>query len=405
VLAGIAALGCEFGEVTIPNADPIVVVQAVMRPDLPRQWVLVEQTLSGAAAVDSGAVVIPGDAPQLPVVGATVTVRNRSDAGDPCGTTVFVERPGDGPPESPGVYWSPVGCPSMGAGDTLELRVAAPSGAVTGTTVIPGVGAFVLGVGRDSVVMPGRRLELNRDVDTVFAEAVGATGRALQIEVRRPDVTGASAPGFWFVVDSTAITVPGNLPDFFTAFQEDTSTIPEEFPPVFAAGRYYAVTVAHGDERYFDFVRSGNIPPSGRGFINRLEGGLGVFASMIAATSDLRVVGSIDDAREGTYRLSGTLLGTPVDASLELYVATADADSTEASTFVSGSWLHGAIDESADGAFVGDSLALVIRQVLPGIADSVAALLVAGPVGPGIGRVGVYDPSLQLVDSLTLERP
>jgi hypothetical protein len=371
VLAGIAALGCEFGEVTIPNADPIVVVQAVMRPDLPRQWVLVEQTLSGAAAVDSGAVVIPGDAPQLPVVGATVTVRNRSDAGDPCGTTVFVERPGDGPPESPGVYWSPVGCPSMGAGDTL----------------------------------PGRRLELNRDVDTVFAEAVGATGRALQIEVRRPDVTGASAPGFWFVVDSTAITVPGNLPDFFTAFQEDTSTIPEEFPPVFAAGRYYAVTVAHGDERYFDFVRSGNIPPSGRGFINRLEGGLGVFASMIAATSDLRVVGSIDDAREGTYRLSGTLLGTPVDASLELYVATADADSTEASTFVSGSWLHGAIDESADGAFVGDSLALVIRQVLPGIADSVAALLVAGPVGPGIGRVGVYDPSLQLVDSLTLERP
>jgi hypothetical protein len=376
-----------------------------MRPDLPRQWVLVEHTLTGAAAIDTGTVVIPGDAPQLPVTGAAVTVRNRSHTGDPCGAVSFVERPGDGPPEAPGLYWAPRGCPSMLPGDTLELTVVTPAATVTGTTVIPGADRFVLAVGADTVTMPGPRLELNRDIDTLRAGAVGATGRALQIEVRRPDVRGASAAGFWFVVDSSAITVPGNLPDFFTAFQQDTSGIPDEFPPVFAAGRYYAITVGHGDERYFDFVRSGNIPPSGRGFINRLEGGLGVFASLIAATSDVRVVGTIDDAREGRYRLSGALRGTAVDASLELYVATADADSTDVSAFVGGTWLHGAIDESADGGFVGDSLALLIRQVVAGSPDSVAALLVTGVVGPHVSRVAVYDPSLQLLDSLDLERP
>ncbi len=403
--AAVLAAACEFGEVTIPAGEPIVVVQAVMRPDLPRQWVLVEQTLTGATQIDSGSVVIPGDTPQLPITGASVTVRNRSAMSDPCGTVQFVEHPGDGPPESPGVYWGPSGCPTMHPGDTLELRVATPLATVGGTTVVPGADRFILGVGADTITMPGPRLDLNRDVDTLFAEAVGATGRVLQIEVRRPDVTGASAPGFWFVVDSTAITVPGTLPDFFTAFEQDTSGIPDEFPPVFAAGRYYAVTVAHGDERYFDFVRSGNIPPSGRGFVNRLDGGLGVFASVIAATSDVRVVGTIDDRREGAYRLSGTLQGTAVNASLELFVATANADSTVASAFVGGTWLHGAIDESADGGWVGDTLALVIRQVVPGIPDSVAALLVTGPVGAGASRVAVYDPSLQLLDSLAIERP
>jgi hypothetical protein len=293
----------------------------------------------------------------------------------------------------------------MRAGDTLELRVTTPLATVVGTTVVPGTERFILGVGPDTVTMPGPRLDLNRDVDTLFAEAVGATGRVLQIEVRRPDVTGASAPGFWFVVDSTAITVPGTLPDFFTAFEQDTSGIPDEFPPVFAAGRYYAVTVAHGDERYFDFVRSGNIPPSGRGFVNRLDGGLGVFASVIAATSDVRVVGTIDDRREGVYRLSGTLQGAAVNASLELFVATANADSTDASAYVGGTRLHGAIDERAEGGWIGDTLALVIRQSVPGIPDSVAALLVTGPISAGASRVAVYDPLLQLLDSLAIERP
>ncbi len=399
---------CEFGEIAVPKGEPIVIVQAIMRPDIARQWVLVEQTLSGAVVVDSNSIEIPGDAPLLPVSGATVVVVNRTDLNDPCGATTFNENPGV--PDvtvASGVYWSPAGCPAMNAGDTLELRVTTTDGAVVrGLTEVPGATALVLRVASDSVVMPGPTLELNRDVDTLKAIAEVVAGRALQLEVRRPDVTGTSTPGFWFVVDSTAMTVPGDLPDIVTALLHDTAGIPDEFLPVFAAGRYYSVTVALGDSRFFDFVRSGNIPPSGRGFINHLEGGIGVFGSVVAATSGLKVVGNLDDDREGPFRVSGTLLGVPVDVALGSYVATAGADSTELSAFVSGQWLHGTLDASADGVFRGDTLALAIEQLVPSLEDSVSTYLVAGPTVSGTTTtLTVYDSSLRVVDSLAVERP
>jgi hypothetical protein len=406
--AALLATACEFGKIAVPDGDPIVVVQAIMRPDLARQWILVEETLTGATAVDSGPVEIPGEAPQLPLSGATVVVTNRTDPGDPCGATTFTENPGSPDITSlAGVYWSPIDCPAMSPGDTLELSVTTSDGrVVTGVSEVPGVSAFVMRVGSDSVVAPGPMLELNRDVDTLSASAAVIAGRTLQLEVRRPDVLGESDPGFWFVIDSTAITLPGDLPDFVTAFLTDTSSgIPDEFPPVFAAGRHYSVTVALGDDRYFDFVRSGNIPPSGRGFVNNLDGGYGVFGSLVAATNEVRVVGTLDDDREGTYRVTGTLLGTPVDATLELYVATADADSTEVSSFVSGDWLHGVIDESADGFFRGDTLALVIEQRLSSQSDSVSQYLLGGrAVSGAASTLTVYDAELQVVDSLTVEK-
>ncbi|MDH3457221.1 MAG: hypothetical protein OER90_10310 [Gemmatimonadota bacterium] len=408
-LLAMAALSaaCEFGEVTVPTSDPLVIVQAIMRPDVARQWLIVEQTLTGSAVIDGEPIVVPGAPLPLPVSGATVTVTNRTDPNDPCGTTVFTEDPGvPDIPVAAGVYWGPAGCPTMRAGDTLELRVVTPGGAVvTGTSEVPGVTAFVMRVASSVVEVPGPVLTLNRDVDSLKADAAVIAGRALQLEVRRPTVLGSSVPGFWFVVDSTAITVPGDLPDIVTAFLQDTSGIPDEFPPVFAAGRHYAVTVAVGDARYFDFVRSGNIPPSGRGFVNNLQGGMGVFGSLVAATNAVRVVGNLDDGREGFYRVTGDLLGVAVDATLELYVATADADSTELSAFVSGAWLHGSIDESADGVFRADTLSLVIEQLVPSQRDSVSVYLLVGPTAPSTATtLTAYDAERRVVDSLTVER-
>ena len=91
-------------------------------------------------------------------------------------------------------------------------------------------------------------------------------GRAIQLEVSRIDSAGSNVPTFWFAVDSNTMTLPGNIPDFISAFTEDTDTLPDDLPPVFAAGRYYTVTVAQPDQNYFDFTRSGNLPLSGRGF-------------------------------------------------------------------------------------------------------------------------------------------
>jgi hypothetical protein len=399
---------CEFGEITIPNSEPIVVVQAVMRPDQPRQWVLVEQTYTGVQPPDSGGTLIPGESPALPVTGATVTVRNLTHRADPCGLTAFVERP-DAPflPQNRGVYWGSDSCPTMRAGDTLELRVLTPRGTfVSGRTVVPGVAGFRLRVGDDQVSMPGPPLELNRDRDTLRAAAVAPQGRALQLEVRRPTVTGSSAPAFWIAVDSIAIAVPGDLPDILTGFQVDTSGIPDAFPPVFVAGATQLVTVGLADDAYFDFVRSGNIPPSGRGFINRLQGGMGVFGSMVAATSAVRVVSDLDDPREGTYRLSGTVLGVPIDVELELYVADAGRDSTAVTSFVDGQWYLGPIAASADGGFVGDTLTLVLEQVSSAARDSIATFIVRGATElGGATTISVLNAQETIVDSLSIVRP
>ncbi len=243
-------------------------------------------------------------------------------------------------------------------------------------------------------------------MDTLEAAIERELGRAIQLEVSRIDSAGNNVPTFWFAVDSNTMTLPGNMLDFMSALTQDSDTLPDDLPPVFAAGRYYTVTVAQPDHNYFDFIRSGNLPLSGRGFINHLQGGMGVFGSMVTEENEVRVVGVLDDDREGTYNLSGTLLGTAVDIALELYVGEAFADSTDLSAFVTGQWLHGAIDGSADGAFYGDTIAVAIFQPVPGHADSIAGYLVTGPTAPGTtSTVPVYGPTLVVVDSLELERP
>ena len=404
----VLAAGCEFGETAIPDGEPIVVVNAVMRPAVERQWIIVERTLTGSESSETRDGRFPTDEPELPITGATVTVVNSTFVNDPCGFVTFVEYP----PVTDllfaaGIYWGPPNCPTMRAGDTLEMRVDTPNGeVVTGVTQVPGVSDMFLRVAGQSVTLPGPTLEMNRDLDTLEAAIDRVFGRAIQLEVSRIDSAGGNLPTFWFAVDSNTMTLPGNLPDFMSAFTEDTDTLPDDLPPVFAAGRYYTVTVAQPDQNYFDFIRSANLPLSGRGFINHLQGGMGLFGSMVVEENEVRVVGVLDDDREGTYNLSGTLLGTPVDVALELYVGEALADSTDLSAFVTGQWLHGPIDGSADGVFYGDTIAVAIFQPVPGFTDSISGYLVTGPTAPGTTTtLPVYGPSLVVVDSLELERP
>ncbi len=408
VAAALAATACEFGETAIPDGEPVLVVNAVMRPALERQWIIVEETLTGSRSSDTREGRIPTDEPELPVSGAAVTVVNRTFSADPCGVVSFTESPqAPGLVLAAGVYWAPPDCPTMRTGDTLELRVETSGGdVVTGITEVPGATAMFLRVGNHSVGLPGAMMELNRDLDTLEAAVERVRGRAIQVEVSRIDSAGGNVPTFWFAVDSNTMRLPGNLLDFVSAFTQDSDTLPEDLPPVFVAGQYYTVTVAQPDQNYFDFLRSANLPLSGRGFINHLRGGMGVFGSMVTEANDVRVVGVLDDDREGTYRLSGTLLDTPVDVTLELYVGEASADSTDLSAFVTGTWLYGTIDGSADGVFLGDTIAVAIFQPVPDHVDSIAGYLIAGPTAPGATTtLPVYGPTLVVVDSLTVTRP
>jgi hypothetical protein len=404
VLATVTSASCEFGETVIPDGDPIVVVHAVLRPDLDTQWILVEQTLTGAGADSTGGS-IPGNPPQVPITEALVTVVNRSFTQDPCGVTQFTEAPLDLElVRSAGLYWGPLGCPTMRAGDTLELRVETLDGhAVSGRSEVPGAQATVLRVGGDSVLLPGPTLLFNRDVDTLEAEVRPIAGRAIQVEVHRSDSLGQPVPVTRLFVDSTLMTLPGNLTDFLSVvIGEEDSTESEDAPPIFRAGRYHSVTVALTDDRYFDFSRSGNIPISGRGFVNHLEGGMGVFGAVVAESNMLKVVGDLDDEREGTYNMQGTVEGMSVDVDLELYVAATDRDSSAAAAFVVGQWVLGGLDASSDGTVTGDRFAVTIYQIEPSDSSTPSAHLITGALRSGQPfAVDVYNRNLTLVGQLT----
>ena len=386
----LALTSCKFGEVAIPEGDPMLVVLGVMRPDIDRQWILVEQTLTGtSSADDSLPSVIPGDPPPLPVTAATVTVTNVTIESDPCGPVSFTETPGDpNLDRALGLYWGPVGCPTMRPGDSLELRVQTADGmVVTGWTQVVGSDRIVLRVTGDSVIVPGPTLVLNRDVDTLEAEVTPTFGRSVQIEVSRPDSMNTLDPKFLMFLDSTAITIPGNLANFMDAIFDDDSTSDKSPESIFTAGRLHTVTVGLMDDHFFDYMRTANMQLSGRGFVNHIEGGMGVFGCVTAEANEVKVVGDLDDDREGEYRVVGTVQGIAVDVELELYVAAAGEDTTDMAAFVVGDWVLGALDTSSDGFFRSGDMALTIYQVDPADPDSVSAILLGGSTGAGSNGV------------------
>ena len=367
LLAGIGAalLGCELDTVNVPAVSPIVVVQGVARPDQPQQWVLIERSFNGTENLGEPSF-IPGESPPgVPVEGATVTLSNLSFPADPCGMSVTMLE-SSGPPDrlQPGVYWSDAACPTMRPGDTLELRIVADDDVVTGRTVIPGTNGIVLRTVDGSVTMPGPALSFNRDVDTLVAEVDPIEGRVVTIEVRErvfdqsPELVSESSTQFW--VDSTALTLPGDLQNLFEADFEE----PGEFvPDLFNAGRLYTATVAYADQNFYDYLRSANSPLTGRGFIKSVEGGFGYFGSLTAEQNDLRVVGNIDDSREGEYRMTGLVEGVNVTIDWELYLNREyDSRITPFSSYVVGDWVLGAYDAWTIGTFEGSDMTTFLVQ-------------------------------------------
>lgn len=375
VVAAMAVGGCELAETTVPLGEPVVVVHAVMRPDLPdlmggQQYVVVERTFRGDAdriqdpltgdsvfRIGENVTIPYGGVPPLPIEGATVTVKNLDALNDPCGGSVaFVEtRPPPLLSRRAGVYWSPFGCPVVRPGDRLELSVETPDGErVLGRTTVPGLDEVRVTVGGATrVFRPDSVTVFNRDRDTLLFDVVATVGRLVQLEVRRR--SELSDFGTKIFVDTTAFRLPADIINTFVVGNEDD---------VFRAGREYAVTIAVTDTNYYDFARSENNLYTGRGFINHLRGGIGVFGSMAARTTVFRARGEIDEPREGRYRLTGRLALTErdsvdVDLTWEIYLHR-PRPSSEFSAFVSGAWLYGPIDTSVDGVFDGDRLTAAI---------------------------------------------
>ena len=328
LFAFLASGACNLDETTVPEGEVVLVVHSIMRPDLPasfngRQFVVVERTFAGdieptidsvtgdTTFNDAQDITIPfGGSPAIPVNDAVVQIVNLTTTNDPCGDTTSFFRQGDG------VYWSQQNCPTMNVGDRLALLVTATDGRqVYGETTIPFLDSAQYFTGVESGVFDTlTQVQFDRDNDTLRVRAYAREGRLLQLEVRRDgDLTDL---GTKILVDTSAITVPGDLINTFVLGDEDD---------VFRPGRDYIITVAMTDTSYFDFARSGNNEFTGRGFINRLTGGIGVFGSLASTSMRLRSFGDQTEEREGRYRVFGTLQDTiVVDMEMDVYLHRVD---------------------------------------------------------------------------------
>lgn len=321
-LAWLCIGGCKLEEqLPLSPGDATVVVHAVINAAADSQFVLVEYSDDGTRIpVQESQTLFGQILPTRPISDATVELRVTPALGtcSPAEVHLFELPPdtGQGSTETgSGVYLTRDLC-ALHSGDVLTLTVVTPAGeVVTGQTTIPDATGIAI-----ALVPSGPHLDtvrLRRDRDSVWVHGDNVSAAAFQIEVAAIDVRFSPFQDLSqvFLTDSLGTVIPGDL---VPPFQSNPN------PPLFRAGQFYTFVVAATDQNFYDFARSGSDPFTGRGFINHLEGGIGVFGSIDVRRSLVRVSGPRTDSREGVYRVTGAIDGAPVDMSLDVYLHDSD---------------------------------------------------------------------------------
>ncbi|MSR07476.1 MAG: hypothetical protein EXR93_10485 [Gemmatimonadetes bacterium] len=340
----LALAGCKLTEVVIAPGERTLVVQAVIDRSQPTQFAVVEYSTIGDSTINGGGARIPGGRPGFPVTGAVVSVEHLEGAC-PGRQEALTEVLPTGTNLTPtGRYAGMLTC--LAPGEKLGLRVTTRAGEiVTGETVLAAASAISVRAGGVAARFARDTVRFNRDSDTMRVAIDPLVGRGMQIEVRRAEDHDHIA--LIFINDSLGAAFPGNLVNPFGNDVGETT---------FRAGAYYVMTVAMADSNYYHYASTFSDPVTGRGFLNHLKGGLGVFGSIETTQYVIRVSSTVNDPKEGVYRLTGLLGGVNLDLSLESYLD--DLSGNGFSAFARGTWTNGAtptlpvqVNVSGDGTF------------------------------------------------------
>ncbi|MEX0692557.1 MAG: hypothetical protein WD934_11600 [Gemmatimonadales bacterium] len=360
---------CELTETTVPPGESVVVLQSIVSRTRGEQWVFLEYSLAGAVLGGPTGSLAPPQSPRLPITGAFVTVEHLGPGVCQGRRDTLLEAPLVTPGAlHSGIYRWNASCP-LEPGHRLRVRGETPAGeVVTGTTTIPGANGYAIRVGTTQAAFPLDELGMNRLRDTLRIGVDPLLARAMQIEVRRAERQEDVA--IYVFTDSLGISFAGNLINPFESDGGET---------VFRAGRYYLLTVAVTDSNYYDFIRTRSDPITGRGFLNHLEGGVGVFGSVEAQSWLLAVRAPQSDPREGQYHIEGNARGAPVDLLLDVYVdeLASDSTSTHFSAFVDGEFYLGTVRRSGDGVFLSGTQELFFQFDVSTV-DGVRQMVVRG---------------------------
>ena len=306
VLALVALLaGCTIEDVEIPRTKSRVALHAVLSATAPNQVMLLERTRNGSVTIvgepfelenpfvnDQG--IAEPDA-QATLVAPDGQVYTGLEDLTPGGTGA-------------GVYRFPLPGALLERSGSYRLNVVTTDGEVLrGETAVPGGVAAEF---REDTTF-------DRATDTVrLSWPRVPRARSYYVRVETP-----FGPRAFFTAD-TSVRLAGDLRN------ASLSALRHVFIPGFPQ----AVTVSAVDSNFYDWFRSSNDDLSGAGLINRVQGGLGVFGSLVR----LRFVGLTVTAPQGEP-VAGTYLftGTPEEqvsapySRLELYVESRAARSDQ----------------------------------------------------------------------------
>jgi hypothetical protein len=257
-LAAVAAGLSACIDTTSVNPDAnTVVVHAVLDPGVQHQIVVV-QTTTGAAAAQrqvTGAVVTIATPD-----GHTLTAVERRDSVAVIGLRAMAQ--------VTTVYDVDAGGAGLIPGGTYRLRVVVPDGrTVTGRTTIPNAVP-------STTTAPTQTIDRDRDtVSLQWARVAGA--RSYQVFVRP---TPGNLYSLYSLFTDTSMVLPGNVQSLDTG--ED----------VFERRLTHQLAVIAVDENYFDYYHRTIDDFSTTGLVMHLEGGIGVFGSVVTVATRTIVV-------------------------------------------------------------------------------------------------------------------
>jgi hypothetical protein len=321
-LTAFALAACELEKVTVPKTAPSVVVHAVLNPSAVVQVVYLERTLTGAVKIHdiafdpSNPIATSGG---IPISGSTVELidtTGRVSRGVEDKTTRGI---------GTGVYrFTIAGGVRLGA--KYRLHAATPEGEeVSAETRIPFSTAAATGA---------LTRTLNRDHDTLNVVWSPATNsRAYAVRVESP-----FGPFFIFT-DTTRLRLTGATRNLFA----------DGFQHLLIPGFRQDITVGAVDSNFYDYYRTNNDPFTGSGIISRINGGIGLFGSMVTVTSGtLTVTADQTEPIEGRFRLTPPAADVAAPATLQLYVESKSSRS-DVPDALSGRYTTSGVSPRTDG--------------------------------------------------------
>ncbi len=282
---------CSLTEIEIPESQDVLVVEAVLRTDLERQWVLLHRSLAGREVRgEPGATVRlwrRGGADTLTLHEAgsrCFTVDPRYQVPDDRGDSLVVTATCYETPPTPERF--------VVAGGEYEIGVRTTRGETAGGRVrVPGDFRLV----RPAQRLPGAFVRCwipaDTSVELAWTRAKGTYGYATSMTVhglRRtlsplgiPDVPDPlELTGFSVSSTDTAVVLPGEF-GVFERFEHDQDLL-RAIQRGFPATTQAEVTIAAAERNYVNGVRGTRFNPSGQGRISSISGdGVGVFGALV----------------------------------------------------------------------------------------------------------------------------